>query len=184
MEIFALNFYRKKNSNLLYILLLGFLTALLAYIGITQETKNILGIIIIAGMFFDGFCLFFLYMTLDNRPLVAINENGLKAIYHQPSFIKWEDIKEVFEQTTSGQYSNDTFICLNLKNKRLLERQNLYYKICTWINTKTGFGEINIWGSILKFSSQELLFILSYLATEKDVKKRRKFINSYKMKVF
>lgn len=176
----SLKFYRTASKNLIYIAFFGLLTILLAYIG-TTETENELPWIIGLAVFF-GFCfLFFFYVTLfDKRPLVEINEVGLKVIYHQPNFVKWEDLLEVFEKTAKSQYSSDTFLCLNLRNKDLLLSQNLYYKICTRINRKSGYGEINIWVSILKVQNSSLNTLLFSLIETKDKKERRKIINIYK----
>lgn len=180
MIMSSLKFHRKAGKNIFYIAIFGLLTTLLIYIGITDTENEATWIIASLALFFGLCFVFFFYITLlDKRPLVEINEVGLKVIYHQPDFVKWEDLLEIFEKTANSQYSSDTFLCINLKNKDLLLSQNLYYKICTWINRKSGYGEINIWVSILKIPNSTLNMLLYSLMETKDQKERKKIISTY-----
>lgn len=175
-----LQFYRRIGNNLFTTVGLILLTSLTLYTIYTAETFSVKILFSVFGLLFSFGAMFFSYISLiDKRPILEIDEIGIKVIYHQPKFYKWENIKEIFIGTTGN--TNDIFICLNLKNKSILKDQNLIYNKTTKINQSTGFGDINIWASILKVPIEKLFLLFEKLINESEMKERKKIIDAFKI---
>lgn len=175
MQESSLKFHQKYGKNILYIIMFGVLSFVLLYFVVFDESCKAPTAFLIIALLIGAASIYMSIITFDKRPLVEINAKGLNVLHHQPSFVKWEDINELFIKN----YNADVFICLNLKNKNLLMNQNFWHKISTAINRKTGFGEINIWTNLLKVNCDDLFEVLTTLKNENDYKERKNIINNY-----
>jgi hypothetical protein len=180
MTTSKLKFHRKLGHNLFTTIGLFLLTSLTFGAIYTTETFGAKILFSIFGLLFLLGTVFLSYISfIDKRPILEVDEIGIKVIYHQPKYYKWEDINEFFVGTTEN--TDDVFICLNLKNKSILKDQNLLYSKTTELNQNTGFGDVNIWASILKVPIERLFPLFEKLIHEAQLKERKKIVANFKI---
>lgn len=179
MTNYSLKFYRKPTANLFSALVATVLSIGSFYCVYDTKTTGAKVLFLIMALLFGVIAVYFIYFLMDKKPILELNETGIKVLYHQPDFYKWENIKEVFVGTL--EKTDDAFLCFNLNDNSILKDQKLIYRKATQLNQKTGFGQINIWANVLNLPIEKLYLLLESLIKEYDAKKRKRIINEFKI---